>query len=84
MFLIFNLYWKTKFLKTFLAVLCPAINLTNGTAWYSKSAIDGQYPLHTVVFFYCDELYYRSGPFAIICTTTGNCDVQPAICNPSN
>ena len=71
-------------IQIFLLVLCPALHLPHGEVTYTKSSVNGKYPVSTAASFTCGHLYRREGHSSLICKTSGNWDHQTPSCSLSN
>ena len=68
-----------------LAVTCPALsNPSNGKASYSKSPVNGRYPMGTVGSFTCNDGCTREGSSSRTCQTSQNWSNKLPTCKTSN
>ena len=66
-------------LKKCVVVLCEALNLPHGLTRYSKSPVEGGYPIDTEVSFSCKYGYHLSGPRSTICEHSGSWNFEKAV-----
>ena len=81
---IFSLYpYQDKIynnLKKCVVVVCEALNLPNGFITYSKSSVEGGYPIDAEVSFSCHNGYHCSGTTSSICKPSGSWSLQTPTC----
>ena len=66
-------------LKKCVVVVCEALNLPHGLISYSKSPVEGGYPINTEVSFSCNYGYHLSGPSSRDCEHSGSWNFEKAV-----
>ena len=65
----------------FVGPFWPSLFLSNGKVNYSRSHVQGAFPVNTTAYSMCDTGYTLFGSTSRICQTSGNWDQQPPNCS---